>query len=48
MDFLEFAITVFLADRLASIDEEAEAFGRLNSEIEELKSEVENLRAELE
>jgi hypothetical protein len=48
MDFLEFAITALLADRLASIDEEAEAFGRLNSEIEELKSEIENLRSELE
>ena len=46
MDFLEFAITALLADRLASIDEEAEAFGRLKSEIEELKSEIESLRSE--
>ena len=44
MDFLEFAITALLADRLTSIDEEAEAFGRLKSEIEELKSEIESLR----
>ena len=48
MDFLEFAITALLADRLASIDEEAEAFRRLNLEIEELKSEIENLRSERE
>ena len=46
MDFLEFAITALLADRLASIDEEAEAFGRLQSEIEELKSEIESLRTD--
>ena len=46
MDFLEFAITALLSDRLASIDEEAEAFGRLQSEIEELRSEVENLKSE--
>ena len=48
MDFLEFAITALLADRLASMDEEVEAFGRLKSEIEELKSEVESLRSESE
>jgi hypothetical protein len=44
MDFLEFAITALLSDRLASIDEEAEAFGRLKSEIDELRSEIETLR----
>jgi hypothetical protein len=48
MDFLEFAITALLADRLASMDEETEAFGRLQSEIEELKSEIESLRSECE
>ena len=48
MDFLEFAIMALLADRLASIDEETEAFGWLKSEIEELKSEIENLRCERE
>jgi hypothetical protein len=48
MDFLEFAITALLSDRLASIDEEAEAFGRIESEIELLKSEIENLRSERE
>ena len=48
MDFLEFALTALLSDRLASIDEEAEAFGRLKSEIEELRSEIENLRSERE
>ena len=48
MDFLEFAITALLADRLASMDEEAEALGRLGSEIEELRSEIENLRSKPE
>ena len=48
MDFLEFAITALLSDRLASIDEEVEAFGRIESEIELLKSEIENLRSERE
>jgi hypothetical protein len=48
MDFLEFAITALLADRLASTDEEAEVFRRLKSEIEELTSEIENLRSDCE
>ena len=48
MDFLEFAITALLADRLAAMDEEAEAFGRLQMEIDELRSEVESLRREEE
>jgi hypothetical protein len=48
MDFLEFAITALLADRLTSMDEETEAFGRLQMEIDELRSEVESLRREEE
>jgi len=48
MDFLEFAIMALLADRLASTDEEAEVFGRLKSEIEELTFEIENLRRDCE
>ena len=48
MDFLEIAITALLADRLASLDEEAEAFGRLQMEIDELRSEIEGLRDEEE
>ena len=44
MDFLEFAITALLADRLASMEEEAEALTRLELEIEELRSEVKDLK----
>jgi hypothetical protein len=43
VDFLEFAITTLLADRLASMDEEADALRRLELEIEELRNEVEDL-----
>jgi hypothetical protein len=43
MDFLEFAIIALLADRLASMDEEAGTIGQLRSEIEELRSEIEGL-----
>ena len=48
MDFLEFAITALLADRLALMDEETGTFGRLQTEIDELRSEVESLRDEKE
>ena len=48
MDFLEFAITALLADRLASVDEEADAFDRLQGEIDELRSEMESLRTDNE
>jgi len=48
MDFLGFAITALLSDRLASMDEEAKAFGLLRMEIEELRSEIEGLRDEEE
>lgn len=44
MDFLEFAITALLADRFASVEEGAEAFGRLQLEIDDLRSEIEGLR----
>ena len=48
MDFLEFIITAWLADRLASTGEEAETFGRLQLEIDELRSEIEGSRDEEE
>ena len=48
MDFLEFVITAWLADRLASTDEEAETLGRLELEIDELRSEIEGFRDEEE
>ena len=41
MDFLEFVITAWLADQLASTGEEAETLGRLQLEIDELRSEIE-------
>ena len=48
MDFIEFVITAWLADRLASTGEEAETFGRLQLEIDELRSEIEGFRDEEE
>ena len=48
MDFLEFAITVFLADQLASREEQVEAWYRIEEEIEDLRSEIEELRDEKE
>ena len=44
MDFLEFVITAWLADRLASTGEEAETLSRLQMEIDELRSEIEDHR----
>ena len=48
MDFLEFVITAWLADRLASTGEETETFGRLRLEVDELRSEIEGFRDEEE
>jgi len=48
MDFLEFVITAWLADRLASIGEEAKTLGRLQLEVDELRSEIEDFRDEEE
>ena len=46
MDFLEFVITAWLADRLASTGEGAETSGRLQLEVDELRSEIEGFRDE--
>ena len=46
MDFLEFIITWFFADHLASKQEEARERHRLEQEIEELRSEIESIRAQ--
>ena len=48
MDFIEFVITAWLADRFASIEEGAEALSRLELEIDELRSEIEGIRDEEE
>ncbi|UCF01062.1 MAG: hypothetical protein JSV14_11805 [Deltaproteobacteria bacterium] len=48
MDFLEFVITAWLADRLASTDEEAKTLDRLQLEIDELRSEIEDFYDEEE
>lgn len=48
MDFLEFAITAFLADHLASREEQAEAWSRLEEKMEDLRSEIERLKDEKE
>ena len=48
MDFIEFVITALLADRLASMGEEAKTLGRLRLEIDELRSEIEGFRDEEE
>jgi hypothetical protein len=44
MDFLEFIITWFFAECLASKQEEARERDRLEKEIEDLRSEVEGIR----
>lgn len=46
MDFLEFTITAFLADHLASREEQAEACSRLEEEMADLRSEIERLKDE--
>ncbi|MBW1860034.1 MAG: hypothetical protein JRI70_08170 [Deltaproteobacteria bacterium] len=46
MDFLEFIITVFFADHLASKQEEQEEWERMRDEIEELRVEIERLKDE--
>jgi hypothetical protein len=43
MDFLEFIITWFFADHLASKEEERER-DRLDQEVEHLRSEIESLK----
>jgi demethoxyubiquinone hydroxylase (CLK1/Coq7/Cat5 family) len=48
MDFIEFVITAWLADHLASTGEEAETLGRLQLEVDELRSEIEDFRDEEE
>ena len=48
MTFLEFIITAFFADHLASKQEEARELERLRSEIDDLKSEIDDLKSQLE
>ena len=48
MTFLEFIITAFLADHLASKQEEANEWERLQDEIDNLRSEIEGLKDEKE
>lgn len=44
MTFLEWVITWFFADHLASKQEEAREGNRLEQEIEDLRSEIESLK----
>ena len=48
MTFLEWLITWFFADHLASKQEEARERNRLEQEIEELRSEIESLKTSRE
>ena len=47
MSFLEFIVTAFLADRLASEQEEEVERQRLRSELDDLRSEVDDLKSQL-
>lgn len=48
MDFLEFIITAFFADHLASKQEEKEDWERMREEIEDLRAEIKRLKDEVE
>lgn len=47
MTFLEFIITAFFADHLASKQEEAKEWERLKEEIDDLRSEIDGLKGQL-
>ena len=47
MSFLEFIITAFLADRLASEEEEEMERERLRSELDDLRSEIDDLKSKV-
>ena len=48
MTFLEFIVTAFFADHLASKQEEAAEVECLRAEIEDLRSEIDDLKGQLE
>lgn len=45
MDFLEFLITFFFADRLAAREEQEDDSNRLKRELDDLRDQVEHLKA---